>query len=173
MSPVTTLTLRRNNCSHSSPPVLTPLPLRHPAAFTATPSAIGCEDLPSSAMPSPPAVPGSEHPESVHNLAQVPQPAALRREADLPQPIESIRSTPSRQPGSKTGQTGLPLWQRQKVQAIGSRRRYFRQRATASCQPENKRSRVDLSMAGSKRRSARQKLSTSALFQKPTASPAR
>src|ERR1022692_4228074 len=48
------------------------------------------------------------------------------------------------------------------------------QRATASCQPENRRSRVASSMAGSNRRSVRQKFSTSAtLFQKPVARPAR
>ena len=50
----------------------------------------------------------------------------------------------------------------------------LRHRATASFQPANSRSRTDSPMAGSNRRSARQKLSTSAaLFQNPVASPAR
>jgi hypothetical protein len=66
-------------------------------------AALAILDKAAAPLPSPPSEPAPVHPESVHNHAQVPLPAAVRSEPDSPQPVESIAPPALRQPGSKVG----------------------------------------------------------------------
>lgn len=71
-------------------------------------AALAILDKAAAPLPPPPTAPPSVQPESMHNPAQVPLLAAVRREPkpalpDPPQPIESIVPSAPRHPASKTG----------------------------------------------------------------------
>jgi hypothetical protein len=74
-------------------------------------AALAILDKAAAPLPPPPSAPPSIDPESMHNPAQVPIPAAVRREPkpvpDPPQPIESVGPPAPPQPGSKVGRNAV------------------------------------------------------------------